>query len=100
MSESTLTGQPIPAEPDITAPEPNVWLERLRRLGALLSAESLVPFWFFLIILLGGVFRFTGVDWDEGHHLHPDERFLSDVLNVIQWPQQDFLKNYFDEATG
>jgi YYY domain-containing protein len=100
MSESTLTGQPIPAEPETIAPTPTSWADQLRRVGALLSAKTLVPFWFFLIILLGGVFRFTGIDWDEGHHLHPDERFLSSVVADIQWPQQDFLKSYFDEATS
>ncbi len=100
MSESTLAGQPIPADADVTVPPAKTWVDRLRSVGALLGANTLVPFWFFLIILLGGVFRFTGVDWDEGHHLHPDERFLSSVVADIQWPQQDFLKSYFDEATS
>lgn len=32
-----------------------------------------------LILILGAYFRFSGLDWDEGHHPHPDERFLTGV---------------------
>ena len=28
--------------------------------------------------------RLLGLDWDQGHHLHPDERFLSIVLTQIR----------------
>ncbi|MBI4791017.1 MAG: glycosyltransferase family 39 protein [Chloroflexi bacterium] len=38
------------------------------------------------IVLLGAIFRFTGVNWDEGTHLHPDERFLTMVTSTISWP--------------
>ena len=37
-----------------------------------------------LILLLGGYFRFTNINWDEGTHLHPDERFLTMVGSTIQ----------------
>ena len=39
-----------------------------------------------LILVLGGIFRFTGVNWDELQHLHPDERFLTMVTTGIQLP--------------
>ncbi len=39
-----------------------------------------------LILALGAVFRFTGVNWDEQQHLHPDERFLTMVTTGIQLP--------------
>jgi YYY domain-containing protein len=35
------------------------------------------------ILLLGAYFRFVGVDWDDNHHLHPDERFLTMVATSI-----------------
>ncbi len=35
------------------------------------------------ILVAGGYFRFIGVNWDDSHHLHPDERFLSMVLSSI-----------------
>lgn len=33
----------------------------------------------FLIVLLGFTLRIYGINWDQGHHLHPDERFLTMV---------------------
>ena len=47
-----------------------------------------------LIMLTGAYFRLTGVNWDAGHHLHPDERFLSMVLSSIS-PVQS-LEEYFN----
>ena len=38
------------------------------------------------IFLLAGLFRFYGNDWDQGTHLHPDERFLTMVMNDMQLP--------------
>ena len=40
--------------------------------------------------------RLVGLDWDQGHHLHPDERFLSIVLTQIRPPTD--LALYFDPA--
>lgn len=34
-----------------------------------------------LIVLLGGYFRFTGINWDDYSALHPDERYLT--LNLL-----------------
>ncbi len=36
-----------------------------------------------LLLLAGGVFRFTGLNWDDYTFLHPDERFLTDVVSSI-----------------
>ncbi len=33
-----------------------------------------------LVVLLGGYFRFVGLNWDDYTHLHPDERFLTGVV--------------------
>ena len=41
----------------------------------------------FFIILLGFVLRIIGFNWDQGQHLHPDERFLTMVLTDIKIPQ-------------
>jgi YYY domain-containing protein len=48
------------------------------------------------ILLVAAILRFTGLDWDEHQHLHPDERFLTMVENSLQWPKS--LKEYFDTA--
>ncbi len=36
-----------------------------------------------IILLAGAYFRTVGLDWDEGQHLHPDERFLTMVESGI-----------------
>ncbi len=40
-----------------------------------------------LILILAFIFRFYGLNWDSGHHLHPDERFLTMVLTAIKIPK-------------
>ncbi|MCB0961407.1 MAG: glycosyltransferase family 39 protein [Acidimicrobiales bacterium] len=47
-----------------------------------------------LILLVGGWFRLTGIDFDRGAHLHPDERFLAIVASAISAP--DGPRDYFD----
>ncbi|MBC7256336.1 MAG: glycosyltransferase family 39 protein, partial [Chloroflexi bacterium] len=49
-----------------------------------------------IILIVAGVFRFTGLNWDEGQHLHPDERFLTMVENSLQWPKS--WGEYWDTA--
>jgi hypothetical protein len=46
------------------------------------------------IVSLG--FRLYGLDWDQGQHLHPDERFLTMVVNDIRLPRHIF--DYFNTA--
>src|SRR5579871_3426868 len=36
---------------------------------------------FFIILLIAIIIRVYGIDWDQGFHLHPDERAI--VLSVI-----------------
>ena len=52
-----------------------------------------------LIVTLaaGAYLRLTGVNWDEDQHLHPDERFLSQVQSDIS-PLEN--GGYFDTATS
>jgi hypothetical protein len=63
-----------------------------------------------LILVVGALLRFTGLDWDAGHHLHPDERFLTMVEGAIkpaiatrtgqnaptQFQPAGFLEYFFD----
>ena len=48
------------------------------------------------IALLALALRVFGLNWDGGHHLHPDERFLTIVETSIQWPGS--IAEYFDPA--
>lgn len=47
-----------------------------------------------LIIVFAAFFRLYGLDWDQGQHLHPDERFLTMVATAIKIPQS--LPEYLD----
>jgi hypothetical protein len=49
---------------------------------------------FILILALTSFFRLYGNNWDQGQHLHPDERFLTMVTTGIQWPKN--IQEYLD----
>lgn len=51
-----------------------------------------------MILLLGAGFRFAGLDWDQGQHLHPDERFLTWVVSDLRWPSS--VSEYLNEASS
>ena len=93
--------QPTPPGP--AAPQELTWreiAEVLRRFWARLGEAAIDRGMVFqalaAILLLAGVLRFTGLNWDEHQHLHPDERFLTMVENSLTWPQS--LGEYFDTA--
>src|SRR3989338_4715571 len=46
-----------------------------------------------LILLFGFALRIYGINWDQGYHLHPDERFLTMVANAEKLPTSWF--DYF-----
>ncbi len=83
-----IDDQTTPTEPNqATAP----LFTRVNLLIAVLLAMTM---------LAGAYFRFAGQDWDEGTHLHPDERFLTDVTSRLQATSTDpnYPFNYFDTA--
>jgi len=51
-------------------------------------------------VLFGAIFalaaglRLYGISWDQNHHLHPDERFLTMVAGAVSWPTS--LAEYLD----
>ncbi len=49
-----------------------------------------------VILILAVAIRTRGLNWDEGQHLHPDERFLTMVETAIKLPAS--LGQYFDTA--
>ena len=49
-----------------------------------------------LVLIIGLYFRLTGVNWDDFHHLHPDERFLTMVESALQ-PAQS-VAQYFNTS--
>ncbi|MFA4826909.1 MAG: hypothetical protein WC596_01485 [Candidatus Shapirobacteria bacterium] len=61
----------------------------------LFSKSKLILIIIFLIALC---FRLFGLNWDQGQHLHPDERFLTMVASDIKLPKNIF--EYFDTASS
>src|SRR5215213_919080 len=59
-----------------------------------LTRENAVRIAIVAVILLGGILRFSGRNWDEGLHLHPDERFITMVATDIRWPAS--IGEYFN----
>ncbi|HTD51764.1 MAG TPA: DUF2298 domain-containing protein, partial [Thermoanaerobaculia bacterium] len=51
---------------------------------------------FLLILAVGAYWRLSHNLWDEGHHLHPDERFISMVDDKLAAPRR--VLDYFDSA--
>ena len=47
-----------------------------------------------LLLVVGLACRFTGLNWDSGQHLHPDERFLCMTLPDLRWPHS--VAEYFE----
>ncbi len=54
--------------------------------------------WFILaflaVLVMAGAVRTYHLDWDQGTHLHPDERYLTMVVSAIRFPET--LKAYWD----
>ena len=47
-----------------------------------------------VILLVGAYFRFTGLNWDQNQHQHPDERFITMVVDQIRGV--DGISDYFN----
>jgi|GEM_PF-6245542 len=51
-----------------------------------------------VILVIGGYLRFSGLDWDKGQRLNPDERYISLVLTNLKPPTS--WKEYIDPAAS
>ncbi|RJR25946.1 hypothetical protein C4578_00585 [Candidatus Microgenomates bacterium] len=49
-----------------------------------------------MVLVLAGFLRLFGINWDQGQHLHPDERFLTMVSVDIRFPEN--LLDYLNPA--
>ncbi|MGC9395996.1 MAG: DUF2298 domain-containing protein [Anaerolineae bacterium] len=47
-----------------------------------------------ILLIAAWVVRTYNIDWDEGTHLHPDERYLTMVVSAIRFP--DSLAQYWN----
>ena len=39
-----------------------------------------------LVMIFAAALRWTGLDWDDYQHFHPDERYIAWVATTIEWP--------------
>lgn len=67
-----------------------------RRLGHWARRSLPVAAEILLLVLLAAFFRMRGLDWDDRTHQHPDERFLTSVVNDLGWPES--FSQYMDES--
>lgn len=51
-----------------------------------------------VVLLTAAYFRTLGLDWDQGQHLHPDERFLTMVESALQ--PANSLREYLDTGAS
>ena len=51
-----------------------------------------------VVLAAGALLRLIGINWDAGHHLHPDERFISMVEEKLQFPRTP--AEYFDSQSS
>ena len=75
-----------------TLPDPPAQ-KRFSIISSLIAALLLIA-----VVGVAAYLRLVGLDWDEGFHLHPDERFLALVESAIQ--PVDSLRAYFDTTTS
>jgi len=76
-------------------PLSTVWRKRWDTFQA---GRYFVPLCLVLILLVGAYFRFTGVNWDDHTHLHPDERHIWMVTISLSLPKR--LGQYFNTAVS
>ncbi len=75
-----------------------IFSAQVRRLAELLDQPKVLNAVLMIVVVIAAFLRFNGLNWDEGHHLHPDERFLSTVTNDLKWP--DNFQDYFNPDTS
>jgi len=101
----TIEEQPVEAEslPAISGPPEELTLQiQPEKPGTLPLATPNIS-WktnivLLLILFVGACFRFTGLNWDENHHQHPDERYITMVTEQIRGV--DGIGAYFDTTNS
>jgi hypothetical protein len=79
MSDITTADVHTPA-PEVVAPATTSgWRARL-------ASGQLALLFVAGILIVGAFLRLTHIDWDEGAHIHPDERFLTFVVDAMALP--------------
>jgi YYY domain-containing protein len=93
MKEHSMSSTDVNVSP---TPKASKWSfsTRGKQLSELLEQPRVAYAVLIAVLILAALLRFNGLNWDEGRHQHPDERFLSTVTNDLQWPEN--FKDYFN----
>ncbi len=67
-----------------------------QRANAWLATDAATRWLLVLILLVAAYLRLTHLNWDQGTHIHPDERFLTMVSDAMRLPQS--LGEFFDST--
>ena len=57
-----------------------------------------INFILILILMVAAYFRFNGINWDDNHHMQPDERYITMVADQIR--SVSSISEYFNTATS
>lgn len=71
----------------------HAWPERMREW---LSIDGATRWLLVAILLVAAYLRLTHLNWDQGTHIHPDERFLTMVSDALRLPKS--LGEFFDST--
>jgi dolichyl-phosphate-mannose-protein mannosyltransferase len=85
------------SSPAVNRPSPlrrNPFLATAARFQESLDERVLVATALLGILVFGGWLRLSNSNWDSGQHLHPDERYITQVATSIKWP--DSVGQYLD----
>src|SRR5262249_48906746 len=87
-SELPIAGDEVREPLADTRPEPAVIGSEPTPRGIKMPGRDDLVALLLLILVLGAAayFRFVGQNWDDYTHLHPDERFMTDVASSIGGP--------------
>ena len=63
-----------------------------------LRSRWALPLLLMAVLIAGAYLRLSHINWDEGAHIHPDERFLTMVEDALDLPKS--LGQFFDSTTS
>jgi YYY domain-containing protein len=96
MSYTTDELTRVDAPIEAGAPARAGWRDAWARTREWLASDA-APRWILVVILIVAAYlRLSHLNWDDGTHIHPDERFLTMVESALELPTS--LGQFFDST--
>ncbi len=96
MVEATPANQPAESTAEITEAKPNPRAISPPRATVTNPRTWFRPVALLAILLVAALFRFQDLNWDQGQHFHPDERYMTNVATQLGLPSG--LTEFFDSG--